>query len=187
MSQPLNYVDLGMRQIPLAGLDKEERQLIRRLQRRAREHPDWNDFDNYSLKQVAAFYEGRGLSRSEVTQTAAWRIAQDLSGRLGIAAGWVRPPDFLGELMGVVYGRYRNLRAFCEATGLSEELVRGVLAGRKQIAFDTLDEALSRIGYAIRILPVDQEIAPERQVKSERAAQGAARRTAKRATKGSRK
>jgi hypothetical protein len=147
------YVDLKGREISLTELDKEERALLARLRRRARTQPDWTDFRNYWTREVAAFYDARGLSRRQSRETVVYRIAQDLSSRLGIAAGLVRAPDYRDELEELIRERFPSRRAFCEATGLSEDMLSHVLAGRKDFALDTLTEALAKIGYGLRILP----------------------------------
>src|SRR5436305_3676020 len=92
------YVDLDGHEIALAGLDAAGRQLVARLRRRARTHPDWTDFDNYWTREVGAFYDGRGVPRRVSRASVPFRIAQDLSGRLGIASGLVRPDDYRDEL-----------------------------------------------------------------------------------------
>lgn len=147
------YVDLRGREITLTGLDDEERKLLGRLRRRARTNPDWADFRNYWTREVAAFYDARGLSRARSRQTAVYRVAQDLSSRLGIAAGLVRPPDYRDELERLIREDFPSRRAFCKATGLSEDMLSHVLAGRKDFALDTLTGALAKIGYGLRILP----------------------------------
>jgi hypothetical protein len=147
------YEDLDGDVISLAGLDAEERQLIARLRRRARTNPDWNDFDNYWTAVVPAFYRARGLPRKAVPQTMPWRIAQDLSSRLGIAAGLVRPDDYRSELEDLIRENFPTCRAFCEATGLSEDMLSHVLAGRKDLSLAALTKALERIGYRLRIVP----------------------------------
>jgi hypothetical protein len=48
---------------------------------------------------------------------------------------------------------FSSRRAFCEATGLSEDMLSHVLAGRKDFALDTLTEALAKIGYGLPFLP----------------------------------
>lgn len=146
------YVNLRGREIALTGLDAEERRLIERLRRRARTHPDWADFRNYWTREVAAFYDARGVSRPRSRQTAVYRIAQDLSSRLGIGAGLIRPPDYRDELERLIREDFPSRRAFCKATGLSEDMLSHVLAGRKDFALDTLTEALAKIGYGLRIL-----------------------------------
>lgn len=147
------YVDLDGNEIALDTLDAEERRLVARLRRRARAHPDWFAFGTYYLRTVAAFYERRGVSRKAAVRTAVFRIAQDLSSRLGIAAGFVRKGDYRDELEALIREHFPSRRAFCKATGLSEDMLSHVLAGRKDFALDTLTEALGKIGYGLRILP----------------------------------
>src|SRR5205823_1618537 len=133
--------------------DSDERRLVSRLRRRARTNPDWDAFDNYWTAAVPAFYEARGLSRSAVARTVPWRIAQDLSGRLAVAAGLARVPDYRDELEELIRTKFPSRRAFCKATGLSEDMLSHVLAGRKDLSLAALTGALGRIGYRLHILP----------------------------------
>jgi hypothetical protein len=147
------YLDLDRVAIPLDGLDAEERRLLDRLQRRARTHPDWCNFDNYWMPAVVEFYEGRGLNRSQTIQTPLYQIAQDLSARLGIAQGLVRPPDYLDQLEELVLNHFPSRRAFCKASGLPEATLDDVLARRKDLTLESLSKALERAGYRLRIVP----------------------------------
>jgi hypothetical protein len=151
MRGPDVYVDLKGQEIPLAALDADERKLVARLRRRARTHPDWDDFDHYWTRAVAAFSEARGVSRSDARHTAVYRIARDLSGRLAVAAGLARVPDYRDELAELIRQHFPTRRAFCAATGLSEDLLSHVLAHRKHLSLGTLTEALGRIGCALHI------------------------------------
>jgi hypothetical protein len=153
MSQTDVYRDLDGELISLAGLDSEERRLVTRLRRRARTKLDWDAFDNYWTVAVLAFYQARGLAAKAVPRTVPWRIAQDLSGRLGIGAGLVRPDDYRDELEDLIEEKFPSRRAFCEATGIAEDMLSHVLAGRKDLSLDALTKALARIGYRLRILP----------------------------------
>src|SRR5437762_14305417 len=118
MRQTDVYLDLDGDAISLAGLDADERRLVARLRRRARMNPDWDAFDNYWTVAVPAFYQTRGLARKAVPRTIPWRIAQDLSSRLGIAAGLIRPDDYRDESEDVIREKFRSDRAFGEATGI---------------------------------------------------------------------
>lgn len=146
-----DYHDLAGRRIPLDDLDAEERALVIELQAEARHLNDWNAFDNYFLQRLHDFYTARGLSRTQIVKTVTWRVAQDLSGRIAVEAGLARPPDYRDELEEIIRTRFKSHREFCEATGLSEDMVSHVLARRKHIGIDTLNHALARIGYTIRI------------------------------------
>jgi hypothetical protein len=147
------YVDLDGTAIPLTGLDAEERQLVARLRRRARTNPDWTGFRNYWVRAVPAFYRARGMPRKAVLRTVGWRIAQDLGSRLGIAAGMIRPPDLLGDLEGLVLEHFPSRQAFARATGIPEDLLDDLLAGRKPLSLEVLEPALERIGYRLQIRP----------------------------------
>lgn len=146
------YEDLDGHSI-LLSLDAGERDLVARLQRRAGTNPNWNTFDNYWTKAVPAFYEARGLQRKAIQSTAGWRIAQDLSSRLGIAQGYIEPDDYHSQLESLIREHFPSQRAFCQATGLAEDMLSHVLAGRKDLSLRALTEALARIGYTLRILP----------------------------------
>jgi hypothetical protein len=144
-------VDLDGNILYLGGLDAEERRLVARVLRRARANPDWNVFDNWWTVAVPAFYEARGLSRKAVTRTAGWQIAADQSGRLGIAAGLVRPDDCEGDLEQLIRDEFESEKAFCKATGLAEEPLRKFLAGRGDLPVTDLEQGLQRIGYSLRV------------------------------------
>src|SRR5207249_4398990 len=98
MKQTDVYVDLDGQEISLVHLDAEERKLLARILKRARTNPDWDAFDNWWTVAVPAFYQSRGLARKLVTRTVPWKIAQDQSGRLGLAAGLIEPDSWRGDL-----------------------------------------------------------------------------------------
>src|SRR5262249_2009963 len=139
MTRQLKYTDVDGQELPLVHLDAEERKLVADLRRRAKSHPDWDDFDNYWPKKVAAFYDARGMPRKESSETVVFRIAQDLSSRLGLAAGLMSLSDYRGDLEEIIRERFGSLKEFCQATGLPEDLIKQVLAGRKDLSLDTLE------------------------------------------------
>src|SRR5881275_404834 len=136
------YVDLDGNAICLAHLDAEERKFLARIRRRARAQPDWDAFDNYWTVAVPAFYEPRGVPRKAVPRTILWRIAQDLSSRIAVAAGLARLGDYRDELEELIREKFPSRRAFCEATGLSEDMLSHVLAGRKDLSLAKLTAVL---------------------------------------------
>jgi len=146
-------LDLDGSAISLDQLDSDEKRLLARLERRARTHPDWSDFDNFWAPAVAAFYDARGLPRSQTIRTPVYQIAQDLSARLGIAQGMVRSPDYLDQLEDLVLNHFPSRTAFCKASGLSQATLDGVLAGRMDLPLESLSKALERTGYRLRIVP----------------------------------
>src|SRR5262249_12777134 len=110
--------------------------------------------DNYWMRELQALYGARGIRRSAVKERAPFRIAQDLSARLGIASGLVRPDDCEGDLAALIRERFGSTAAFCKATGLAEDAVDRFVAGRGDLPVTALQEGLERIGYNLRIRPV---------------------------------
>ena len=150
------YVDLSGRSFCLSGLDRDERELLARLQAFASRNPEWSDYRNYWMSEVASFYEARGLKRAEIIETPVYRIGQDVGSRLGISQGTTRASDYRDELEHLVLTRFKTRREFCEATGLSEDMLSHVLARRKHLAIDTLNAALAKVGYTVHIAPLMQ-------------------------------
>jgi hypothetical protein len=154
MSKVSVYVDLDGREICLGHLDAEERKLLARLRRRAESHPDWCDFDNYRFRVITEFYDARRVPRKLSRQSVVYRVAQDLSSRLGMAQGLIRPDDYLGDLEELARRKFPSQRAFCDAGGIAPDMLSHVLAGRKELSLGALTTALERIGYRLRIVPV---------------------------------
>lgn len=154
MAEPKSYSDLKGKQFDLASLDSEERALVRELKERAAEDAEWFSFGNYWLKRVTSFYDARGCSRQQTLAAVPYRVGQDLASRIGIAQGKMRAPDYREEIDAIIRSRYKSRRAFCEATGLSEDMLSHVLAGRKDLSLEALSKAMGRIGYVLRLLPV---------------------------------
>lgn len=178
MRQASVYVDREGREICLGHLDAEERKLLTRIRRRARTNPDWDSFDNYWTRAVGEFYDARGVPRTVSRESVLFRVAQDLSGRIAVAAGLARIGDYRDDLEGLVREKFPSRRAFCEATGISEDMLSHVLAGRKDLSLEALTKALERIGYMMRIRP-----APKLEV-TQRPARRPAKREAVAATGG---
>ena len=146
------YTDLNRQIYVLSDFDKEERAVYDSLQQYAKNHT-WDEYHNFYMPRVGDLYKARGFNRREITQLPLWEIAQDIGGRLGIAAGLVRPPDYRSDLEELIRTRFQTRREFCEATGISEDMLSHVLAGRKHLAIDTLEKALEKIGFRLQITP----------------------------------
>lgn len=155
------YKDLNGEALDVSALDDEERELVAELMRFAEKNPDARtaNYWNFYVKRVGTFYEARGLTRRETTDTVVWRIAQDINGRLLIASGLATVGDYRGELQNLILTKFKTRRAFCEATGISEDMLSHVLARRKHLGIDTLSDALAKIGYTLRIAPLP-DVAP---------------------------
>jgi hypothetical protein len=154
-----DYVDLRGQVIDLSGFSPEEAELWRQLQADAPQM-DSAKFRNHWLTAVANLLAERGLSKREIMQSRLYRIAQDLGSRIQVERGEARAPDYRDDLATLIFENFKTRRAFCEATGLTEDMLSHVLAGRKHLAIDTLTEALHRVGYRIAIAPVSKSRTP---------------------------
>lgn len=149
------YIDFRGYGIDASSLDLDERRLVEELHQFAKGHPDVRtaEYWNFYIKRVGDFYEHRGLTPGETTKTAVWRIAQDIRSRQMIAAGMAKLGDYRDDLERLILTKFATRRAFCEATGLSEDMLSHVLAKRKNLGIQTLADALAKVGYSIHIVP----------------------------------
>jgi hypothetical protein len=145
------YVTVKGAGLDLSRLNADELQLVQRFKEQAQSLADWNAFDNYWIAEIAAFYDARGLSRSDACMTIPYLIGEDLSSRIAINAGLARLPDYRDELEELIRTNFKTRKAFCEATGISESLLSHVIHRRKDLAIDTLEQALLKIGYQLHI------------------------------------
>ncbi len=150
------YLNLKGQTFFLDSLPADERKLIAELQAKAKRTKVWASYQNFWMPRVKAFYEPRGLTRPQIMRTPGYLIGQDLGSRMAVEQGWARPPDYRDELESIIQQRFKTRREFCEATGLSEDMLSHVLARRKHLAVSTLEESLRRIGYSLRITPLAQ-------------------------------
>ncbi len=146
------YNTLNGESIALSSLDAQERIVLSSIQAAAKSM-DRDTYYNHWIKTVLAFYQARGVNKRETIGTGVYRIAQDLHSRKMVAEGIARAPDYRDDLEKIVSQKFPTRRAFCEATGLSEDMLSHVFAKRKHLAVDTLEEALSKVGYRLHIVP----------------------------------
>ncbi|MEX2091497.1 MAG: hypothetical protein WD971_02410 [Pirellulales bacterium] len=154
MSENNEYTDRRGDALDLSTLDRDERELVAELLRFANAHPDARtaEYWNFYPQRVGEFYEARGLTRKETTRTLVWRIAQDINGRLLVAAGLAKDSDdYREKLDALIRDKYGSRREFCELTGISEDMLSHVLAKRKHMSIQSLSSALAKIGYTIQI------------------------------------
>ena len=153
MKQADVYLDLKGREISLADLTASERSLIADMKAAAKKAADWSAFSNLWMVRIADCYADQNLTRPQIRKTVVYRVCQDLDSRLAVSQGLARQPDYRDELAVLIEQRFETRRAFCEATGLSEDMLSHVFAGRKHLAINTLEESLHRIGFSLHIVP----------------------------------
>ena len=137
----------------------EELALFLAARKHFAESPRWDDFKNRWYGAVMRYYDDQNLPRGESITKALYRVVQDMGSRLMIAAGVARMPDYQTQIANIIEEKFDTRRQFCEATGLSEDMLSHVLHGRKDLSIGTLTEALGKIGYGLSIVPVPQAAA----------------------------
>jgi hypothetical protein len=168
MSLDDRYIDLKGREFSLAELDEDERTLLKSLEQRADHAPPWHEFANFWMKPVGELYLPwpRPIPVSGTAHGAlphcrgSSQPARSRARRCTCAGLPRRDRDARSH---PVQDAPRVLRSH----GLSEDMLSHVLAGRKHIAIDTLSDALSRIGCALKIVP---QTGPKRPRRDPRAA-----------------
>ena len=143
------HVTLDNTVIDLSSFDAKEKRAALRLFKKFDSNPSWHDFSNFFPKVVNEAYVGRPATA--VVGTPLWQLGQDLDSRLGVEQGCVSLGDYRDEIAALIWNKFKTQRAFCKATGLSEDMVSHVLARRKHLSMETLEDALKKIGYRLTI------------------------------------
>ncbi len=150
-----SYTTIDGKAFELDQLTQAERELLSTLQRKQEQSSESSAFFNYYMPAVGDFYRKLGLAKKDVVETALWKMAQDLNARLMMRLDEAEAPDdYRDDLQHLIVEKFPTRRQFCEATGLSEDMLGHVLAGRKHFAIDTLAEGMRKIGYRIQLSPM---------------------------------
>lgn len=150
----MKHTNLHGVEINLDLFTHEETVIFEAARKDYRESPKWYEFKNKWLDAVVRFYDAQNLPRREAILKPLYRAVQDFGSRLMIDAGWARMPDYRQQIASIIEAKYDTRRQFCEATGLSEDMLSHVLHGRKDLSIGTLTDVLGKIGYGLSIVPV---------------------------------
>lgn len=148
------YRDLKNNAYSLYDLDDEAKKLVSEFQQLAATGINWGNFTNAWMPRAADLLSKRGLDKPQIVKHELWKILHDIGSRLHIASGEARAPDYRDELAELIREKFRTRREFCQATGLSEDLLSHVLSHRKHLSMDTLADALAKVGYGIHLAPL---------------------------------
>ncbi len=149
------------RALDLERLEVKEREFLTAVQRKYEKEPTWSAFAAWWPKEL----QRRGLS----TESAVYRICQDLEARLGIAQGKVAPPDYRDYLADLIDERYGSRYRFCKATGVDPGHLSRILAGRSELSLQTLQRILEPLNAALVIEPekaLTERLSQERAVQA---------------------
>lgn len=151
---PTTHTTLSGLELDLTSLTAEEAALLDRAHKVFGESPDWIAFKNTWLNEVLSIYDRQNLPRREALTKPLYRAVQDLGSRLMVQAGYATMPSYREQIAAIIKTKFDTRRQFCEATGLSEDMLSHVLRGRKDVSIGTLTEILVKIGYGLAIVPL---------------------------------
>lgn len=141
-------------ELDLTALTTEEVALLDQARQAYDESPEWHAFKQKWLSEVLALYDRQKLPRREAVSKPLYRAVQDLGSRLMVQGGYAKMPSYREQIAAIIEAKFETRREFCEATGLSEDMLSHVLKGRKDVSIGTLTESLQKIGYAVAIVPL---------------------------------
>ncbi len=58
------------------------------------------------------------------------------------------------QLLSITETKFDTRREFCEAAGVTEDMLSHVLKGRKDLSIGALEELLGKIGYGLTLVPI---------------------------------
>jgi hypothetical protein len=151
---PTTHTTLRGLQLDLTSLTAEEAAVFDQARRAYVESPEWHEFKQKWLNEVLSIYDRQKLPRREAVAKPLYRAVQDLGSRLMVQGGYAKMPSYREQIEALIETHFETRREFCEATGLSEDMLSHVLKGRKDVSIVTLTESLCKIGYALAIVPL---------------------------------
>lgn len=138
------------RKLQLADLDTRERRFLAAVRRQYEREPEWSQFGAWWPTEM----ERAGLG----SESALYRVCQDLEARLGIAQGKVAPPDYRDYLADLIKERFGSRYRFCQETGVDPGHLSRVLASRSDLSFQALQRVLNEL-HAALIVQTDEALA----------------------------
>ncbi len=141
-------------ELDLTSLTAGEAAVFDEARREHAESPEWHVFKQKWLNKVLSIYDRQKLPRREAVSKPLYRAIQDLGSRLMVQGGYAKMPSYQEQIEAIIETKFETRREFCEATGLSEDMLSHVLRGRKDVSIGTLTESLRKIGYALAIVPL---------------------------------
>ena len=141
------HVTLVYDRFDLRRLPEEQRAIARKLFRKFRQNPDWNDFANYYQKICRPVFDQ--IPRKRVPETPLYLIAQDLEMRLGIRQGKTRKPDYRDMLEYLIRREYSSIAAFCKESGEDQAYLSHLFSMGRSASVERLRRILDKLGYEL--------------------------------------
>lgn len=135
--------------------DPDEQQIANRIMALFESATGASAFGNAWRALVFEFYRARKLTDVRILDSKLHRMGETLEDKLKLRTGTAAVPDYRDDLL-EISKRFSNRREFCEAAGISEDMLSHVIHSRKDFSIRALSEALGRIGYRIVLAPIEE-------------------------------
>ncbi len=110
-------------------------------------NPDWNQFSNVWTDRLREAFAG--VDPRTVVEEPIFEICQDLDSRLGVRQGYMREPDYRDLLADIISRHFKSRYQFCKEMGIDEGYLSAVLARKKHMSIEKLQEILDKLDHRI--------------------------------------
>lgn len=135
----VKYRTLCNEVIDLASLSKIHREIYEKVKQAAEQDQEWTSFSNFWIEKA------RELNIP--TESAIFKIFQDMDSRVGIRQKLTRLPNWREELDRFIESRFKSRYEFCKIVGLDQGHLSSILNGKKNISIANLTRIFDKVGF----------------------------------------
>ena len=110
-------------------------------------NPEWTEFSNLWITKLKEALAGK--EPASIVEEPIFKICQDLESRLGIRQGYTREPDYRDLLADIISRHFKSRYQFCKEIGIDEGYLSAVLARKKHLSIEKLQEILDKLDHRI--------------------------------------
>jgi hypothetical protein len=144
------YKTLNGEVFDLDKLTDKERKIYKELKSYYDSNQEWTAFSNLWFAKIRRAFKDE--KPSVVVQTPIYKICQDLDSRLGLKQGYTREPDYRDLLIDIIGSHFKSQSEFSKTVGIDPGYLSSVLAKRKHLSVEKLEQILSKTNYQIAFI-----------------------------------
>ena len=110
-------------------------------------NPEWTLFSNFWMAKIKEAFASE--EPGSVVKEPIFEICQDLDSRLGVRQGYMREPDYRDLLADIISRHFKSRYQFCKEIGIDEGFLSAVLARKKHLSIEKLQEILDKLDHRI--------------------------------------
>ncbi|MBI4288728.1 MAG: hypothetical protein HY671_09910 [Chloroflexi bacterium] len=145
-----NYRTLNGEVFNLDELTKDHKLVYVEVKSFYDSNPEWTRFPNVWMDKIREAFAGK--DPSTVVDEPIYKICQDLESRLGIRQGYTREPDYRDLLADIISRHFKSRYQFCKEVGIDEGYLSSVLARKKHLSIEKLQEILDKVDHRIAFI-----------------------------------